>query len=471
MEEVEYAYRSATVTLSKAAVERLARMGVAVDERYLDSVYEKRSPLRDDQLSILVWQDISNRELHSPDGLGRVVAYLADGPRFYDSLNDAIVDNWDERPEMGFERLHDKSILPTVQRVERFGVSMQVHNKDVRLRALNDLSKTIYRYKGGVTWRRIYEKNAGKPGVQDLPFDVFLRRMVLFFSHSLGDAVIGAIQHEREVNGAAVSREECSYRAALTRLLARYSTGNGATTAFEEVSDINDYDGKSGVYVFGLDRERLYYVGMASKSVCSRVLDHFRRPRSLFDRTHTLLDISSIHVLPIEDVWFGTIDNVEADCIATLGVEHVCNVEAASPAWFERKALMLRNYEKLGADFSAEELIGSLVFPVSVSGLRSPAYEPSFFQMLEDEVRRVAQSAGDAAKATGAKENARPTRRHTGRRPVVRMDDNMQIIERYDSVAEASRIVGVSTKSIRCAATGVQQHAAGYIWRYADETD
>ena len=132
---------------------------------------------------------------------------------------------------------------------------------------------------------------------------------------------------------------------------------------------------------------------------------------------------------------------------------------------------MLRNYEKLGADFSAEELIGSLVFPVSVSGLRSPAYEPSFFQMREDEVRRVAQSAGDAAKATGAKENARPTRRHTGRRPVVRMDDNMQIIERYDSVAEASRIVGVSTKSIRCAATGVQQHAAGYIWRYADETD
>lgn len=47
----------------------------------------------------------------------------------------------------------------------------------------------------------------------------------------------------------------------------------------------------------------------------------------------------------------------------------------------------------------------------------------------------------------------------------------MNIIEQYDSVAEAVRITGINSKSIRDAAKGVQKHAGFFVWRYADEYD
>ena len=56
-------------------------------------------------------------------------------------------------------------------------------------------------------------------------------------------------------------------------------------------------------------------------------------------------------------------------------------------------------------------------------------------------------------------------------RPILQMDDDMNIIEQYDSVAEAVRITGINSKSIRDAAKGVQKHAGFFVWRYADEYD
>ena len=37
------------------------------------------------------------------------------------------------------------------------------------------------------------------------------------------------------------------------------------------------------------------------------------------------------------------------------------------------------------------------------------------------------------------------------------------------TASEASKAVGISPKSIRDAAKGVQKHAAGYCWKYKDE--
>lgn len=56
-------------------------------------------------------------------------------------------------------------------------------------------------------------------------------------------------------------------------------------------------------------------------------------------------------------------------------------------------------------------------------------------------------------------------------RPILQMDDDMNIIEQYDSVAEAVRITGINSKSIRDAAKGVQKHAGFFVWRYADDYD
>lgn len=54
-------------------------------------------------------------------------------------------------------------------------------------------------------------------------------------------------------------------------------------------------------------------------------------------------------------------------------------------------------------------------------------------------------------------------------RAVYQMTDNMEIVKRYDTISDAVRETGVNSKSIRDAAKGIQIHAGGYVWRYADE--
>ena len=56
-----------------------------------------------------------------------------------------------------------------------------------------------------------------------------------------------------------------------------------------------------------------------------------------------------------------------------------------------------------------------------------------------------------------------------GARAIIRLDDDLNILEIYPSVAEASRSTGTNAKSIREAAKGNQRHAGGVVWRCADE--
>lgn len=57
------------------------------------------------------------------------------------------------------------------------------------------------------------------------------------------------------------------------------------------------------------------------------------------------------------------------------------------------------------------------------------------------------------------------------KRAVIQMDDEMNVLHKYESVANAANTVGISTKSIRDAANGKQKHAAGFVWKYEDQGD
>ena len=54
-------------------------------------------------------------------------------------------------------------------------------------------------------------------------------------------------------------------------------------------------------------------------------------------------------------------------------------------------------------------------------------------------------------------------------RAILQLTDDMTLIKRYNTIAQAVRETGVNSKSIRDAAKGVQKHAGGYVWKYADE--
>ena len=56
-------------------------------------------------------------------------------------------------------------------------------------------------------------------------------------------------------------------------------------------------------------------------------------------------------------------------------------------------------------------------------------------------------------------------------RAVLQLSDEMVLIKRYETIAEAARETGTNTKGIRDAAKGVQKHCGGFVWRYAEEFD
>ena len=53
-------------------------------------------------------------------------------------------------------------------------------------------------------------------------------------------------------------------------------------------------------------------------------------------------------------------------------------------------------------------------------------------------------------------------------RVIVQMDDDGNTIHEYGSIAEAVKLSGVNSKSIRDAANGVQKHAGGFVWKFKD---
>ena len=60
------------------------------------------------------------------------------------------------------------------------------------------------------------------------------------------------------------------------------------------------------------------------------------------------------------------------------------------------------------------------------------------------------------------------TKKRAGR-PVLQMDDDMNIIEQFETIAEACRKTGINSKRIRDTAKGIQKHAGSFVWRYVDE--
>ena len=53
-------------------------------------------------------------------------------------------------------------------------------------------------------------------------------------------------------------------------------------------------------------------------------------------------------------------------------------------------------------------------------------------------------------------------------RAILQMDDSGNVIKEFDSIAAAVQEVGISSKSIRDAANGVQKRASGYHWMYKE---
>lgn len=73
------------------------------------------------------------------------------------------------------------------------------------------------------------------------------------------------------------------------------------------------------------------------------------------------------------------------------------------------------------------------------------------------------------ARKARERENAASKPRCSSCKAIIQMDDEGTVIREFPSISAAEKEIGISSKSIRDAANGVQKHAGGYRWRFKDK--
>lgn len=81
--------------------------------------------------------------------------------------------------------------------------------------------------------------------------------------------------------------------------------------------------------------------------------------------------------------------------------------------------------------------------------------------------QKAVEKAKKAEERKRREELKKPNPKQPTSRPVIQCSDDGTIIKEYESVALASREIGISPKSIREAAYGRQKHAGGFCWKYS----
>ena len=87
------------------------------------------------------------------------------------------------------------------------------------------------------------------------------------------------------------------------------------------------------------------------------------------------------------------------------------------------------------------------------------------------EVEKVSREKSEAKKKKNEERenNLKEKKNQPIGKAIIQLDDEGNVIAEYQTVTEAASTVGISTKSIRDAAKGIQKHAAGFCWKYKED--
>ena len=140
----------------------------------------------------------------------------------------------------------------------------------------------------------------------------------------------------------------------------------------------------------------------------------------------------------------------------------------AAPALYTSYALAYRQLK----DYSNEivildEGISRMPDQASVWSARKAKAISLLFAQQEKE-RKAAEKLKRQAEKVAQKETSVSVPKKLRGRAILQMDDGGNVIKEFDSIAAAVQEVGVSSKSIRDAANGVQKRAGGYHWMYKE---
>ena len=140
----------------------------------------------------------------------------------------------------------------------------------------------------------------------------------------------------------------------------------------------------------------------------------------------------------------------------------------AAPALYTSYALAYRQLK----DYSNEIVIldeGIARMPDQASAWSARRTKAISLLLAQQEKERIAaEKLKRQAEKVAQKEIAVSVPKKPRGRAILQMDDSGNVIKEFDSIAAAVQEVGVSSKSIRDAANGVQKRAGGYHWMYKE---
>jgi hypothetical protein len=207
--------------------------------------------------------------------------------------------------------------MPTQNAPLCFGVQEPIKYSNRIIRWLNQYVRDVYRDADSKDALEGYSDYSKKGGA--MSFDMFRKQRICSAAFSFATYLSGQTRIIKQLlHKAQENRQE--YNDKLQKLLCRYS--KKGKTVFEKVTDLNDYMGFKGIYILCFNRLAKCYIGQTSKSIKHRVIAHFSKPQTQFDYLCDFGSITEIYVLHVFD---ELLDDVEQDCIAYMGSEHLLN--------------------------------------------------------------------------------------------------------------------------------------------------
>lgn len=139
-----------------------------------------------------------------------------------------------------------------------------------------------------------------------------------------------------------------------------------------------------------------------------------------------------------------------------------------APALYNSYALAYRQLKDYSNEITIlDEGIARMPEQSSAWNARRDKAIKLLFAQQENE-RKLVEKAKQKAETMEIKEAAESATKQPRGRAILQMDDDGNIIKEFDTIAAAVQEIGVSSKSIRDAANGVQKRAAGYRWMYKE---
>ena len=323
--EQVFEYRNMLIDIPVWVVLFLKDKGVTFDNEYFEYIFSFNRPYKCGGMNLFV-ADFYNKKYR--DELGKIIVYKQE-PTLYDDVWSAVLDNYDKKYRFGFEKLHVNGILPISKGeryVSKFGVTIKESCIPVENEYISNLKKSIddlYQWKYGKRAIKCYNDSFFRDQADGQTLEEFKSReiryrcFVALFEMDFGLKLSKSKKEKKQGDVGGLYINSIDY------ILNRYV--HSGKSVFQKVHDLNDYQNCSGIYILCFDYEQKIYVGQTKKCLKERVLQHFTKPQSQFDKAHSLEEVSNIYVLNVSEEY---LDYVEMDCIASIPSKLLFNVFA-----------------------------------------------------------------------------------------------------------------------------------------------